>query len=126
MQYGNDMSEEEILKYIKTVDAEDIFKTLPNGLNTECGINGEVLSGGQKQLVHFIKNINKKNKLIILDEPTAAIDKANTKNIIEAIKILSQNSTLIIITHDKSLLEIVDRVITLDEGKIISDVSSPN
>ena len=97
------------------------FKNLKNGLETEVGIEGSNLSGGQRQLVHILRCICKKNKIVILDEPTSAIDKDNTVNIIKAIKELSNNCTLILITHDSSLLTYVDRVITLDEGKIIND-----
>ena len=62
-----------------------------------------------------------KSKVIILDEPTSSLDKDNKKIVIELIKTISKNKTLIIITHDMSLLKYVDRVIKLDKGKLISD-----
>jgi ABC-type bacteriocin/lantibiotic exporter with double-glycine peptidase domain len=71
--------------------------------------------------VHILRCIYNKNKIIILDEPTSAIDKKNTDSIINAIKELSKNSTLILITHDSDILSIVDRVITLNAGTIIED-----
>ena len=60
-------------------------------------------------------------KIVILDEPTSAIDKDNTIIIKNAIKELSKNNTLILITHDLNILSIVNRVITLESGKIIKD-----
>jgi ABC-type bacteriocin/lantibiotic exporter with double-glycine peptidase domain len=72
-------------------------------------------------MVHILRCICRKNKIVILDEPTSAIDKDNKSNVIKAIKELSKESTLILITHDDSILNLVDRVITLDAGKIISD-----
>ena len=121
IQYGNDKSKEEIIELCEKIGVYNIFKNLKNGLDTEVGIEGSNLSGGQRQLVHILRCIFKKNKIVILDEPTSAIDKDNTNNIIKAIKELSNNCTLILITHDSSLLGYVDRVITLDAGKIISD-----
>jgi len=122
IQYGNNMSREDIINICKKIKVDNIFKNLKNGLDTNVGIEGNNLSGGQRQLVHILRCIAKKNKIVILDEPTSAIDKDNTIYIINAIKELSLNSTVILITHDETLLSFVDRIITLDSGKIISDV----
>ena len=72
-------------------------------------------------MVHILRCICRKNKIVILDEPTSAIDKDNKSNIIKAIIELSKGNTLILITHDESILHIVNRIITLDSGKIIKD-----
>ena len=121
IQYGNNVDEEEIIHVCKKIKVDNIFKNLKEGLYTNVGIEGSNLSGGQRQLVHILRCIFKKNNIIILDEPTSAIDKDNRDNIMNAIKELSLNNTLIIITHDNTLLELVNRVIVLDAGKIISD-----
>ena len=121
IQYGNDISREDIINICKKIKVTNIFKNLKDGLDTNVGIEGNNLSGGQKQLVHILRCIAKKNKIVILDEPTSAIDKDNKIHIINAIRELSLNSTVILITHDESLLSCVDRIIILDSGKIISD-----
>lgn len=121
IQYGNDYTDEEIIKLCNKLKVDNIFKNLKEGLNTNVGVEGSKLSGGQRQLVHILRCICKKNKIVILDEPTSAIDKENKQNIIDAIKELSKSSTLIIITHDDTLLELVNRVIKLDSGKIVED-----
>jgi ABC-type multidrug transport system fused ATPase/permease subunit len=121
IQYGNNMTEDEIINKCKNLNVDNIFKNLPNGYNTNVGVDGNNLSGGQRQLIHILRTIFKNNKIIILDEPTSAIDKDNTENIVNIIKEISKNSTLILITHDESILNLVNRVITLDSGKIISD-----
>lgn len=121
IQYGNNATPEEIIKMCKKIKVDNIFKNLKEGLDTNVGIEGNNLSGGQRQLVHILRCIFKKNSIVILDEPTSAIDKDNKINIMNAIKELSINNTLIIITHDDSLLELVNRVIILDAGKIITD-----
>lgn len=121
IQYGNNLSREEINDICKRIKIDNIFKNLKDGFDTIVGIEGNNLSGGQRQMVHILRCICKKNKIVILDEPTSAVDKENKINIVNAIKELTKNNTLIIITHDESILNLVDRVIILDSGKIISD-----
>ena len=115
------MSESDIESICKKLNVENVFINLKDGYKTIAGVEGGNLSGGQKQMIHILRCIFKKNKIVILDEPTSAIDKENKKNIIEAIRELSKHSTLIIITHDNDLIELVDRVIRLESGKIVND-----
>jgi ATP-binding cassette subfamily B protein len=126
IQYGNNMSEEEIINMCEKLNISNIFKNLKNGYKTNVGIDGNNLSGGQRQIIHILRCIFKRNKIVILDEPTSAIDKDNTQIIINIIKELSKNSTLILITHDESILYIADRIITLDSGKIVDDFYKTN
>jgi ABC-type multidrug transport system fused ATPase/permease subunit len=121
IQYGNNVSKNDIINLCKKINIDNIFKNLKDGLDTNVGVDGNNLSGGQRQLVHILRCICQKNKIVILDEPTSAIDKDNTKNIFNIINELSKNNTLILITHDESILSLVNRVIKLDSGKIISD-----
>ena len=121
IQYGNDLTKEEVLEICKRIKIDNIFKNLEHGLETNVGVNGDSLSGGQRQIIHILRCIGKKNRIIILDEPTAAIDKDNTINVVNAVKELGKNNTVILITHDASILSFVDRIVTLDSGKIISD-----
>ena len=121
IQYGNNKSREDIISTCKRINITNIFKNLKDGLDTNVGVDGNNLSGGQRQMVHILRCIFKKNKIVILDEPTSAIDKDNKINIINAIKELCNNNTLILITHDHSILKLVNRVIVLDSGKLISD-----
>jgi len=121
IQYGNNLTREEIMDIFDETGISNIFKNLKDGLDTNVGVNGEKLSGGQRQIIHILRCIGKQNKIVILDEPTASIDKKNSEYIIRAINKLSKHSTLIIITHNKNILKLVDRIVTLDAGKIISD-----
>lgn len=126
IQYGNNTPENEIINTCNKLNITNIFKNLKDGFDTIAGIDGNNLSGGQRQIIHILRCIFKKNKIVILDEPTSAIDKDNTTNIINVINELSKYSTLILITHDESILNIVDRVIQLDSGKIIKDTYIKN
>ena len=113
IQYGNNLSYDDIVKIINDIGLKDIFKNLSDGLYTNVGVSGNKLSGGQKQMIHILRCFGKNNKIILLDEPTTSLDKNNKKIILNAIKELSKNSTMIIITHDNELLNYVDKVYTI-------------
>ena len=108
IQYGNNATKEDVISLCKKINVDNIFKNLKNGYETNCGIEGNNLSGGQRQIIHILRNILNDNKIIILDEPTTAIDKENTENVINSIKEMSNNKTIILITHDEHLLSIVN------------------
>ena len=87
--------------------------------NKHQGDDIYILASGKS--VDFFNEDFFDNKIVILDEPISAIDKDNITNIIDAIKELGKNKTVIIITHNESILSIVNRVIKLNSGKIIED-----
>ncbi len=118
IQYGNDLSKNNIDNYIIKYKLDQVFKNLPNGFNTNCGVNGDSLSGGQKQIIQLLRSTNKKNKIIILDEPTSALDNETKTVVLNIIKDLSKNSTLIIITHDNINYELIDKTIKIINGII--------
>ena len=119
IQYGNNISYDEINYLIIKYNLNTIFKNLPNGFNTNVGVSGDSLSGGQKQIIQLLRCYNKNNKILILDEPTSALDNDTRLIVLQIIKDISINSTLIIITHDSNNLSLVNRVIHLKDGKII-------
>ena len=110
-----------ILEENKLYDIKEKFK---KNMHLEVGKLGSNLSGGQRQIAWIIRTILKDNKLIILDEPTSSLDETNKVKIIKLINNLGLNKSIIIITHDKSLLQHMKRIITLDKGRIISDIST--
>lgn len=120
IQYGNTMSKEEITQKCKELKLDGLFSQLKNGFETKVGLNGDKLSGGQRQAVHILRNISKQNKIIILDEPTSAIDDEYKEYIVNALIQLGKNSTVILITHDKNILHMCDRTIYMNSGKIIN------
>jgi len=119
IQYGNNMSKDDINNLIKKYELEQIFKNIPNGFETNVGVNGDSLSGGQKQLIQLLRCYNKNNKIIVLDEPTSALDSVTKKAVINIIKDISKDSTLIIITHDNTNLELTNKTINIIDGKIM-------
>ena len=119
IQYGNNATNEDVVNLCKKIKIYNIFENLKDGFYTNVGIEGNNLSGGQRQLVHILRCIFQNSKIVILDEPTSAIDKENSLNIVNALKELSKNKTLILITHDEDILSMVDRRIVIKDGKII-------
>lgn len=112
--YGNDhCTREQVQQIINKTKIGRIFENLGEGLDTNVGIDGNKLSGGQRQMVHILRAILKKNPIVILDEPTSAMDVDIKVVIIQAIRELAHNSTLIVITHDEAVLSVVDRIVRI-------------
>lgn len=123
IQYGNSITVKEIDMLVKKFNLNKVFGNLEKGFETIVGVNGDKLSGGQKQIIQLLRSYGsiKKTKIAIFDEPTASVD-PNTKHIIlDIIKDLTSGCTSIMITHDISNLSIVNRVIKISHGKIVED-----
>jgi ABC-type bacteriocin/lantibiotic exporter with double-glycine peptidase domain len=120
INYGNNMTTEYISTLILKYNLQNIFKNLPHGFDTKVGVNGDSLSGGQKQIIQLLRCYSKNNKIIILDEPTSALDNETRLVVLQIIKDISINSTLIIITHDENNLDLVNKIINLKDGKIVN------
>ncbi len=121
ISYGNGLTHDEIDSMIQKMGVGRVFMGLRDGLNSAAGVNGDQLSGGQKQMVHILRAMAKKNKIVIMDEPTAAIDVNNRELVIKAIQEMSKGKTLLLITHDQTLLKTCNRVVRISNGKIVSD-----
>jgi ATP-binding cassette subfamily B protein len=116
IKFGNTITNEDIMEAYNKFNLDTIFKNVD--FNDSGSVNGDIYSGGQKQLILLLRIYFKKSKIVILDEPTSALDSITKETVINIIKEISQNSTLIIITHDPSNLEIVNKKIELVNGKI--------
>jgi ABC-type multidrug transport system fused ATPase/permease subunit len=119
IQYGNNLTKDEINKLIDHYNLYNIFNNLHDGFNTIVGVNGDSLSGGQKQIIQLLRNYKKKNTIIIVDEPTSALDNETRLIALKILGDISINSTLIIITHDEKNLNIINKIIKLKDGKIL-------
>lgn len=93
----------------------------PLGLDMQVGERGFNLSGGQRQSVAIARAFISIEPIVLLDEPTNAMDFSTENAIIKNLKIASRNKTTIVITHKPSILTIVDRIIVMDNGQIVMD-----
>ena len=84
------------------------------------------LSGGQKQRVAVARALVSNPEIILADEPTAALDKASGQTVVALLKALGQQrgATTVMVTHDPRILELADRIITLEDGRVVSDKSN--
>jgi ABC-type multidrug transport system fused ATPase/permease subunit len=125
IMYGVDkkISRKEILKMLEEMDLKETVSDFRNMMDKNVGKGGSKISGGQRQIVWLLRLVLKKSKVIILDEPTSSLDKESKKDVIKFIKEFSKDKTIILITHDKELHKIVDRIIELDKGHVSKDNS---
>ena len=99
----------------------DFTKKMNNGLDYQLSEGGKDLSGGQRQAIALARAIVRKPSIILLDEPTSAMDLTSERQIIQNLKSYFNKQTLIVVTHRMSLLQLVDRVIAIDDGKVTVD-----
>ncbi|MXQ08008.1 type I secretion system permease/ATPase [Alphaproteobacteria bacterium GH1-50] len=111
----------EVLEAARVAGVEDFAATRADGYDLMIGERGEGLSGGQRQSVALARALLGRPPVLLLDEPTSAMDVMTEKAVIARLKEHLAGRTLIVVTHRPSLLELVDRVIVLGQGKIVAD-----
>ena len=116
--YGTQMSKEDAVAALDKLKVMNVFKKLPQGLDTLAGARGENLSGGQRQIIYLLRSYLSNKPITIMDEPTAAVDTFHKKYIIEMINEMSKKSTLIVVTHDAEYAASFPMKIYLESGKI--------
>ncbi len=114
-----DLTDAEIQRLARQIGDGEWLETLPNGLQTDVGERGGRLSMGQRQLVALMRVLVQSPAIFILDEATASIDPFTEAQIQEAMELILQHSTSILIAHRLSTVRAVDRIIVLREGRII-------
>ncbi len=114
-------TDEEILDASKISGVHDFLGKHEAGYDFIVGERGEGLSGGERQAITLARALVGNPHFMILDEPTNSMDKQTEKAFIKRLNSILSNQTVIVVTHKFSLLSIVDRVIVLDDGKIIAD-----
>jgi ATP-binding cassette subfamily C protein LapB len=93
----------------------------PNGFDMPIGERGESLSGGQRQAVGIARAVLSDSPLLLLDEPSSAMDHQSEDMLKARLKRFCAGKTMVLVTHRTSLLELVDRLIVIDNGKIVAD-----
>jgi len=120
--YGKaDASNKDVKRAADRAHASEFIDTLPEGLETMVGERGVKLSGGQRQRIAIARAILKDAPILVLDEATSALDSESEKLIQASLDELMKGRTSIVIAHRLSTIAKLDRIIVLDNGKIIED-----
>jgi ATP-binding cassette subfamily B protein len=120
IKYGRtDATEKEVAQAAHDASADQFIKSAPNKYDTYIGDRGIKLSGGQRQRLAIARAFLKDAPILILDEATSALDSETENTIQESFAKLSKGRTTIVIAHRLSTLRNMDRLIVLDNGKIV-------
>lgn len=125
--YGKpDATDDEIRRAAKKAHALEFIEKLPQGFDTMVGERGVKLSGGQRQRIAIARAILKDAPILVLDEATSALDSESEKLIQASLAELMKDRTAIVIAHRLSTIQKMDRIIVLEDGKIIEDGTHAN
>ncbi|EMW5597105.1 ATP-binding cassette domain-containing protein, partial [Enterococcus faecalis] len=120
IRIGNSQaSDEEVKKAARLANCEDFIEKLPDGYHTLVGENGSSLSGGERQRLSIARAFLKNAPILILDEITASLDAENEKRIQESLNRLIQDKTVLIISHRLKSIEKVNKIVVMDQGKLV-------
>ncbi|MBU6475508.1 MAG: type I secretion system permease/ATPase, partial [Alphaproteobacteria bacterium] len=114
-------TDEEVLKIAELTGVHDFVRRHPMGYDAPVGERGDGLSGGQRQSVALARTLIMDTPVVILDEPTNAMDTATENAILNNLEPFIRNKTFILVTHKPALLKVVDRLIVLDNGRVAAD-----
>lgn len=119
--YGalRDCNRDEIREAAAKAHALEFIDRMPEGLDTVIGDNGVMLSGGQRQRLAIARALLKNVPILILDEATSALDTESERHIQQALETVMQGRTTLVIAHRLSTIEKADRILVMDNGRIV-------
>ena len=121
IRYGRpDASDEEVRAAAEAAAAADFIDHLSEGFSTPLGERGVTLSGGQRQRIAIARAILRDPAILLLDEATSALDAENERVVQDALARLSEGRTTIVIAHRLATVQRVDRIIVIDEGRVVA------
>jgi ATP-binding cassette, subfamily B, bacterial len=122
LRYGRlDATDAEIEAAAHAAHAHDFIMGLPNGYDTELGEGGAGLSGGQRQRLSVARAFLKNAPILILDEPTAALDTVSEQLVFDGLRRLQEGRTTFVIAHRLSTVRSADRIVVLDSGRVVGE-----
>ncbi len=113
--------DEAVIRAAEVAGILDFVNAHPRGFDMEIGERGESLSGGQRQGVAIARAVIADPPMLLLDEPTASMDHSTEETVKRSLTEFAAERTMIVVTHRTSLLDLVDRVIVVDGGRIVAD-----
>ena len=124
MGRGGHAMDEEVIDAAKRAMAHDFIQGLEQGYDTPCGEKGESFSGGQRQRIAIARALIKNAPVLLFDEPTSALDKDAERHIMDTIEALRGRHTILYTTHNMDNIAAADRVIVMEDGRVIRDGGS--
>lgn len=122
LRYGNwDASEDQLWQAARDANAEDFLRALPQGLDTFMGEGGARLSGGQRQRIAIARALLRDAPLLLLDEATSALDAESERLVQDALDRLMAERTTIVIAHRLATVRAADRIVVMNDGKIVEE-----
>jgi len=122
LRYGNwDASDEQIWQAARDANAEEFLRALPDGLDTYMGEGGARLSGGQRQRIAIARALLRDAPLLLLDEATSALDAESERLVQDALDRLMAHRTTIVIAHRLATVRAADRIVVMDQGRIVEE-----
>ena len=118
-------SNEEVIAAAKVANADEFISRMPHGYDSMVGERGDTLSGGQRQRIGIARAVVRNSPIMILDEPTAALDTESERQVIEGLKQLMKGRTVIMIAHRLSTISDADKIIVLKDG-VVAEEGSPD
>jgi ATP-binding cassette subfamily C protein len=115
------ITEEQVVAALKLAGAWGFVADLPQGLHEPIGVRGNRLSGGQKQRLSIARALIGDPELLILDEATSALDQTTAREICAAVRGLRGQRTILAITHQAIWMEAADRVLTMQNGRVVTN-----
>lgn len=115
------INEDAVHRAIHSAQLEDFINTLPQGLDTHVGERGVRLSGGQRQRIGIARALYHDPAVLVLDEATSSLDTATERGVMEAIRAMHGDKTIIIVAHRLSTVEHCDRLYQLEQGRVAAD-----
>jgi ABC-type multidrug transport system fused ATPase/permease subunit len=112
---------EEIVEAAKLANADEFISRMPLGYDTLVGARGSTLSGGQRQRIGIARVMVRNSPILLLDEPTAALDSESEKLVIDALEKLMKGRTVIAIAHRLSTIRDADKIVVIDGGVVAED-----
>ena len=117
----NEYDDDHLLRVCKIAGVDDFVGSHPKGYDLEIRERGQGLSGGQRQTINLARSLLHDPNILLLDEPTSSMDQGSEKKVVDALKEVCVDKTMLIVTHRNPILTMVDRVFVLENGTIVAD-----
>ncbi len=114
-------SDEDLIRALRRFGLEKMIQNHPQGLDMALGEDGMGLSGGQKQIIGLARLTLRNPKVVLLDEPTSGLDQGTEMQALSAMAQWCHDKTLVVVTHRPQVLQIVNRIVVIDNGTVVMD-----